>query len=60
MDCTTLIIKKIDDKNYFCACTKCESVIMNVIALFAIHQTSDELKSIKFTMIMVNISNHKN
>lgn len=33
---------------------------MNVIAPFAIQQMLDELKSIKFLIIMVDTSNHKN
>ncbi|XP_025410915.1 uncharacterized protein LOC112683919 [Sipha flava] len=60
MDCTTSIIKKIYEKKFSCARTKCESIIVNVIAPFAIQQMLDELKSVKFLTIMVDTSNHKN
>lgn len=45
---------------FSCARNKCNSITVNVIALFAIQQMLDELKSIEFLTIMVVTSNHKN
>ncbi|VVC27326.1 Ribonuclease H-like domain [Cinara cedri] len=55
MDCTTALIKK-----FSCARTKCESIILNVLAPFAMDQIIDELKAVNFATVMIGTSNHKN
>jgi len=55
MDCTTTLTKK-----FSYARTKCESIIMNVLASFAMDQIIDELKAVNFATIMIDTSNHKN
>ncbi|XP_060847841.1 uncharacterized protein LOC132927347 [Rhopalosiphum padi] len=60
MDCTSSLIKKIHDKKFSCARTKCESIISKVIVPFAMEQVLEELKNIKFATLMVDTSNHKN
>jgi hypothetical protein len=60
MDCTSSLIKKIHDKKFSCARTKCELIISNVIAPFAMEQVLEELKNTKFATLMVDTSNHKN
>ncbi|KAL4131790.1 hypothetical protein QTP88_009047 [Uroleucon formosanum] len=60
MDCTTTLIKKLHERKFSCARTKCESIILNVLAPFAINQIIDELKAVNFATIMIDTSNHKN
>lgn len=60
MDCTPSLIKKIHDKKFSCARTKCELIISKVIAPFAMEQVLEELKNTKFATLMVDTSNHKN
>ncbi|VVC27179.1 Hypothetical protein CINCED_3A013232, partial [Cinara cedri] len=55
MDCTTALIKK-----FSCARTKCKSIILNVLAPFAMDQIIDELKAVNFATVMIGTSNHKN
>lgn len=60
MDCTTTLIKKLHEKKFSCARTKCESIILNVLAPFAMDQIIDELKAVNFATVMIDTSNHKN
>jgi len=47
-------------KKFSCARTKCESIILNELAPFAMDQIIDELKAINFATVMIDTSNHKN
>ncbi|KAL4098108.1 hypothetical protein QTP88_022777 [Uroleucon formosanum] len=60
MVCTTTLIKKLHEKKFSCARTKCESIILNVLAPFAMNQIIDELKAVNFATIIIDTSNHKN
>jgi len=60
MDGTSTLLKHIYGKKFSCARTKTESIILNVFAPFAMQQIFNELKSAKFTTIMIDTSNHKN
>jgi len=58
MDCTTILIKKLHDKKFSCARTKCESIILNILAPFAMDQIIDKLKTVNYTTVMMDTSNH--
>ncbi|VVC35789.1 Hypothetical protein CINCED_3A001819 [Cinara cedri] len=60
MDCTTALIKMLHEKKFSCARTKCESIILNVLAPFAMDQIIDELKAVNFATVMIDTSNHTN
>jgi len=60
MDFTANLIKKLHEKKFSFVRNKCESIILNVLAPFAIDQIIDELKAVNFATIMIDTSNHKN
>lgn len=59
MDCTSAIIKKLFEKRFTCGRTKCKSILVNVLAPFAMREIVTQLKDAKFISVMVDTSNHK-
>ncbi|XP_050063287.1 uncharacterized protein LOC126552619 [Aphis gossypii] len=60
MDCTSSLLKQIYNKKFTCARTKAESIVLNVLAPFAMQQICKEIENINFATIMIDTSNHKN
>ena len=60
MDCTSSLLKQIYNKKFTCARTKAESIVLNVLAPFAMQQICKELENMNFATIMIDTSNHKN
>jgi len=48
------------NKKFTCARTKAESIVLNVLAPFAMQQICKEIENINFATIMIDTSNHKN
>ncbi|XP_060835436.1 uncharacterized protein LOC132929545 [Rhopalosiphum padi] len=60
MDCTSSLLKQMYNKKFTCARTKAESIVLNVLAPFAMQQIYKEIENINFATIMIDTSNHKN
>jgi hypothetical protein len=58
MDCTSSVIRSHKEK-FSCGQTKCESIVVNVLAPFAMQQILEELGSGKYLTVMVDTSNHR-
>jgi uncharacterized Zn finger protein (UPF0148 family) len=43
MDCTSSVIRRLHEEKISCGRTKCESIVVNVLALLAMQQTFEEL-----------------
>jgi hypothetical protein len=50
MDCTSSVIRRLHEEKFSCGRTKCESVVSNVLAPFAMQQISEELESVTYRM----------
>ena len=59
MDCTSLIIRELFEKKFTCSRTKCESILVNVLSPYAMHEVQSELEDAKYVSVMVDASNHK-
>jgi hypothetical protein len=59
MDCTSSVIRRLHEEKFSCGRTKCESIVVNVLAPLAMQQILEELESVKYLTVMVNTSNHK-
>ena len=59
MDCTTYLQKKFADKNFSCARTKCEAIVTNIFAPWALEELINDLKSVDFVTVSCDTSNHK-
>jgi hypothetical protein len=60
MDCTSPVIRRLHEEKFSCGRTKCESIVVNVLAPFAMQQFSEERESVKYLIVMVDTSDHKN
>jgi hypothetical protein len=47
-------------KKHSCTRTKCESIILNALAPFEVHQINNELKTFNFSMVVNDTLNLKN
>jgi hypothetical protein len=43
-----------------CGRTKCESIVVNVLAAFTMQQVLEEMESVKYLTVMIDTLNHKN
>jgi hypothetical protein len=43
MDCTSSVIRRLHEEKFSCSRTKCESIVVNVLAPFAMEQIFEEL-----------------
>jgi hypothetical protein len=59
MDCTTTLQMKFADKKFSCARTKCESIVTNVYAPWALEELKNDLKCVNFVTVSCDASNHK-
>jgi hypothetical protein len=59
MDCTTTLQKKFADKKFSCTRTKCESIVTNFYAPWALEELKNDLKYVKFITESYDTSNHK-
>lgn len=59
MDCTSTIVRNLFEKKFTCGRTKCKSILVNVLAPFAMREIAIELKEVKYMSVMVDTSNHK-
>jgi hypothetical protein len=59
MDSTSTLQKKFADKKFSCARTKCESIITNVYAPWALEELKKYLKCVNFVTVFCDTSNHK-
>jgi hypothetical protein len=59
MDCTSSVIRNLHIQKFSCGWTKCEAVVVNVLAPFAMQQILEELETVKYISVMVDTSNHK-
>jgi hypothetical protein len=50
MDCSSSVIRRLSEEKFSCGQTKCESVVVNVLALFAMQQIFEELGSVMYRM----------
>ena len=60
MDYTTYLQQKFADKKFSCARTKCEAIVTNVFAPWALEELTNDLKSVDFVTVSCDTSNHKN
>ena len=60
MDCTSKLIRKLRQKKLSCARTKAESIVVNVLAPFALEELLSDLKNVNFISVMFDASNHGN
>jgi 2-oxoglutarate dehydrogenase complex dehydrogenase (E1) component-like enzyme len=59
MDCTSSVIRRLHEEKFSSGRTKCESIVVNTLAPFAMQQILEELESVKYLTVMVDTSNHK-
>ena len=59
MDYTTYLQQKFADKKFSCARTKCEAIVRNVFARWALEELTNDLKSVDFVTVSYDTSNHK-
>jgi hypothetical protein len=50
MDCTCSGIRKLHEEKFSCGQSKCESIVVNVLAPFAVQQIFEELESVTYRM----------
>jgi hypothetical protein len=50
---------KAPDHTISCGRTKCEAIVVNALAPFAMQQILEELETVKYISVMVDTSNHK-
>jgi hypothetical protein len=50
MDCTSSVIRRLHEGKFLCGQTKCESIVVNVLAPFAMQKISEELESVMYCM----------
>jgi len=60
VDCTCSIIRNLFSNKFTCARTKCESIVVNVFAPFALREVLNDLREAKYVSVMVDSSNHSN
>ena len=60
VDCTSSVIRNLFSKKITCARTKCESIVVNVFAPFALREVLDDLREAKYVSVIVDSSNHSN
>ena len=60
VDCTSSIIRNLFSKKFTCARTKCESIVVNVFAPFALREVLNDLREAKYVSVMADSSNHSN
>jgi hypothetical protein len=54
MNSTSLVIKRLYEQKFTGGQTKCESVVVNVLAPFAMQQTLEELGTFKYMSVMMD------
>jgi hypothetical protein len=59
MDCTSSVIRRLHKEKLSRGRTRCESIVVNVLAPFAMQQILEELESVKYLTVMVDTSDHK-
>jgi hypothetical protein len=50
MGCTSSVIRRLHEEKFSCGRRKCESIVINVLAPFAMQQIFEELESITYRM----------
>jgi hypothetical protein len=50
MDCTPSVIRRLHEEGFSSGGTKCESIVVNVLAFFAMEQIFEELESVTYRM----------
>jgi hypothetical protein len=50
MDCTPSVIRRLHKEKFSCGWTKCGSIVVNVLAPFAMQQIFEELESVTYHM----------
>jgi hypothetical protein len=53
MDCTSSVIRRSHEEKLSCGRTKCESIVVNVLALFAMQQIFEELASMNLFILRI-------
>jgi hypothetical protein len=53
MDCTSSVIRRLHEK-FSCGQTKCESIVVNVLAPFAMQQILEELESVTYLLWLIH------
>jgi hypothetical protein len=51
MDCTSSVMRRLHEEKYSCGRTKCESIVVNVLAPFAMQQIIEELERLTYRII---------
>jgi hypothetical protein len=54
------VIRRLHEKNFSCGRTKCETIVINVLAPYAMQQIFEELGSMKYLTVMLDTSKHRN
>lgn len=60
MDCTSTLVRSLFEKKFSCGRTKCEAIVVNVLAPFALREITKDLQEAKYVSVMVDTSNHNN
>jgi hypothetical protein len=60
MDCTTSVIRRLHEEKCSCIRTKCESIVVNVLAPSVMKHILEEMECVKCIIFIVDASNHKN
>jgi hypothetical protein len=50
MDCTSSVIRRLHEEKFSCGQIKCESIVVNVLASFALQQIFEELENVTYHM----------
>jgi hypothetical protein len=50
MDCTSSVVRRLQEEELSCDRTKCESIAVNVLAPFAMQQIFEELENVTYRM----------
>jgi hypothetical protein len=53
------VIRNLHVEKFSCGRTKCEGIVVNVLAPFAMQQILEELGTIKYISVIVDTSNYK-
>jgi hypothetical protein len=48
VDCTSSVIRNLHVQKFSCGWTKCETIVVNVLAPFAMQHISEELETVKY------------
>jgi hypothetical protein len=59
MDCTSLVIGRLHEDKLLYGLTKCESIVVIVLAPFTMQQILEESENVKYLSVMIDISTTK-